>query len=166
MCQAYWLIDLIISHQCHKNVNAEPFQVWDLKKANDDPFTIIATDGNHNQSGNSIQRFSLWSCHYMAGGRLFNVALWILINVGGHGRRPLFLLCKIHIMKAIKIPKQDRKAFLEAARSQGIEFSCLNKIIDPEFEYYHTDKMNISQNDLFELGVLYHKLKLLQHNHQ
>jgi hypothetical protein len=28
-CGAYWLIDLIISHQCYKNVNREPFQVWD-----------------------------------------------------------------------------------------------------------------------------------------
>ena len=30
-CQAYWLIDLIISHQCKKDVNLERFQVWELK---------------------------------------------------------------------------------------------------------------------------------------
>ena len=31
-CGAYWLIDLIISHQCHNDVNLERFQVWDLKR--------------------------------------------------------------------------------------------------------------------------------------
>ena len=31
-CQAYWLIDLIISHQCKKAVNLERFQVWELKR--------------------------------------------------------------------------------------------------------------------------------------
>jgi len=48
-CQAYWLIDLIISHQCHQHVKDEAFQVWDLKRVKDDSFTIIATDGNHNK---------------------------------------------------------------------------------------------------------------------
>ena len=27
-CSAYWLIDLIISHQCHRDINLERFQVW------------------------------------------------------------------------------------------------------------------------------------------
>ena len=48
-CEAYWLIDLILSHQYHKNVNLEPFQVWDLKRIKDNVFTILATDGNHNK---------------------------------------------------------------------------------------------------------------------
>jgi hypothetical protein len=48
-CGAYWLIDLIISHQSHKDVNLERFQVWDLKRVKDDAFTILATDGNHNK---------------------------------------------------------------------------------------------------------------------
>jgi hypothetical protein len=48
-CSAYWLIDLIISHQCHREINLERFQVWDLKRVQDDVFTILATDGNHNK---------------------------------------------------------------------------------------------------------------------
>ena len=46
---AYWLIDLIISHQCHRDINLERFQVWDLKRVQDNVFTILATDGNHNK---------------------------------------------------------------------------------------------------------------------
>ena len=48
-CKAYWLIDLIISHQVDAVVKNEPFQVWDLKRVENDSFTIIATDGNHNK---------------------------------------------------------------------------------------------------------------------
>ena len=48
-CNAYWLIDLIISHQCREVVNLESFQVWDLKRVTNDVFTILATDGNHNK---------------------------------------------------------------------------------------------------------------------
>ena len=48
-CEAFWLIDLIISHQCHKAANLERFQVWDLKRVKDNAFTIVATDGNHNK---------------------------------------------------------------------------------------------------------------------
>ena len=48
-CQAYWLIDLIISHQLHADVKKESFQVWDLKRVDKDSFTILATDGNHNK---------------------------------------------------------------------------------------------------------------------
>ncbi len=47
-CQAYWLIDLIISHQCKKAVNLERFQVWELKREKADKFFIKATDGNNN----------------------------------------------------------------------------------------------------------------------
>ncbi len=48
-CQAYWLIDLILSHQCNQSVKIESFQVWDLKRLQDNVFTILATDGNDNK---------------------------------------------------------------------------------------------------------------------
>ena len=48
-CKAYWLIDLIISHQTHAVVGKEPFQVWNLKRIANDSFDILATDGNHNK---------------------------------------------------------------------------------------------------------------------
>ena len=48
-CKAYWLIDLIISHQIQVEVNKEPFQVWHLKRVENDSFTITATDGNDNK---------------------------------------------------------------------------------------------------------------------
>lgn len=32
-CGAYWLIDLVISHQLTKSVRFEPFQVWQLKES-------------------------------------------------------------------------------------------------------------------------------------
>lgn len=47
-CQAYWLIDLIISHQSKRQVNLERFQVWELKREKADQFFIKATDGNDN----------------------------------------------------------------------------------------------------------------------
>ena len=48
-CKAYWLIDLIISHQTDAVVAKEIFQVWDLKRVANDSFGILATDGNHNK---------------------------------------------------------------------------------------------------------------------
>ena len=48
-CQAYWLIDLIVSHQCEEKVKEHPFQVWDLKRLHQNVFTILCTDGNHNR---------------------------------------------------------------------------------------------------------------------
>jgi len=45
-CSAYWLIDLITSHQLHQKVMSEPFQVWQLGRVNGDAFNIICTDGN------------------------------------------------------------------------------------------------------------------------
>lgn len=48
-CKAYWLVDLIISHQIYEAVKKEPFQVWELKRLENNSFTIIATDGNHNK---------------------------------------------------------------------------------------------------------------------
>lgn len=48
-CQAYWLIDLILSHQCESHVKQQPFQVWDLKRLQEDKFNIVCTDGNYNR---------------------------------------------------------------------------------------------------------------------
>ena len=48
-CGAFWLIDLIVSHQCKKDVNLERFQVWQLERVKDDAFCIVATDGNKKQ---------------------------------------------------------------------------------------------------------------------
>ncbi|MCB0740143.1 MAG: hypothetical protein KDB92_03640 [Chitinophagaceae bacterium] len=48
-CQAYWLINLIICHQCETQVRKESFQVWDLKRTQENVFSILATDGNHNR---------------------------------------------------------------------------------------------------------------------
>ena len=57
-CEAYWLIDLIISHQCKKEVNNERFQVWELKRLKNNVFTINATDGNKNKVANQYIPFS------------------------------------------------------------------------------------------------------------
>lgn len=45
-CGAYWLIDVVVSHQLTKAVKLEPFQAWRLKRVKDDAFHIVATDGN------------------------------------------------------------------------------------------------------------------------
>jgi hypothetical protein len=63
-------------------------------------------------------------------------------------------------MKAIQVPKKDRYIFLEAARIIGIDFTRLNKVLHPTMEYFHTDKFNLSQNDLFQLGILYQQMKI------
>ena len=49
LCRSLLAAWLCISHQCHKDVNLERFQVWDLKRVKDNAFTILATDGNHNK---------------------------------------------------------------------------------------------------------------------
>ena len=46
---AYWLIDLIISHQIKKEVNNERFKVWELQRVKNNVFQITATDGNKNK---------------------------------------------------------------------------------------------------------------------
>ena len=40
-CKAYWLIELIISHQVNAEVNKEPFQVWHLSRVKDSLFKIL-----------------------------------------------------------------------------------------------------------------------------
>jgi hypothetical protein len=46
-CGAYWLIDLIVSHQMNAYVRREPFQVWELKpNKTTSGAKAICTDGN------------------------------------------------------------------------------------------------------------------------
>ena len=47
-CEAYWFLDLIISHQMFESVSKEPFQVWTLKRLLEFQFIALATDGNDN----------------------------------------------------------------------------------------------------------------------
>ena len=56
--EAYWLIDLIISHQSKKDVNLERFQVWELSRVKDNVFSIVATDGNKNKVASQQIPFS------------------------------------------------------------------------------------------------------------
>lgn len=44
--QAYWLIDLVFSHQLSPDVKAESFQKWVLKRNQDDAFVATCDDGN------------------------------------------------------------------------------------------------------------------------
>lgn len=46
-CKAYWLIDLIISHQCKQEINLQRFQVWELLRSRESTYDILATDGNN-----------------------------------------------------------------------------------------------------------------------
>jgi len=46
-CQSYWLLDLIISHQYKPALKQQPFQSWELIRAKETTFDVIATDGNH-----------------------------------------------------------------------------------------------------------------------
>lgn len=45
-CGAYWLIDLVISHQCRALVAQHPFQVWELKHLKGLEYEAECTDGN------------------------------------------------------------------------------------------------------------------------
>lgn len=45
-CGAYWLIDLVISHQLNKAVKLQPFQVWKLQRNSNNTFIVEASDGN------------------------------------------------------------------------------------------------------------------------
>ena len=46
LCGAYWLLDLIASHQIDPKVRQEPFQVWTLKVAAGHTATATAEDGD------------------------------------------------------------------------------------------------------------------------
>ena len=62
-------------------------------------------------------------------------------------------------MLSIKIPKQDRRIFLKAAKTLQLNITRLKKIDDDYFDFYQCEKPNLSQNDLFQLGVMYQILK-------
>ena len=57
-CDAYWLIDLVISHQLTNAVKLQPFQVWKLQRLKDDAFKIVASDGNEKQIASQQIPFS------------------------------------------------------------------------------------------------------------
>lgn len=45
--EAYWLIDVIFSHQLNPLVKSQPFQTWTLKKIKGNKFCASCTDGNN-----------------------------------------------------------------------------------------------------------------------
>lgn len=45
-CNAYWLIDLIFSHQTNPQVNKQDFQVWQLNRLANNSFMVLCTNGN------------------------------------------------------------------------------------------------------------------------
>jgi hypothetical protein len=47
--KAWWLIDLVMSHQLSQALQAEPFQTWKLNRIEGDRFVAIATDGNRKE---------------------------------------------------------------------------------------------------------------------
>ena len=48
LCNAYWLIDLVASHQIDPKVRSEEFQVWELTVEAGQKAVACATDGNSN----------------------------------------------------------------------------------------------------------------------
>lgn len=61
-CGAYWLIDLVISHQLTKTVKHQTFQVWKLTRMKDDAFKIVATDGEEREIACQQIPFSDFRC--------------------------------------------------------------------------------------------------------
>lgn len=65
---AYWLIDLIVSHQYNPAVRNTPFQHWKLERVAGDKFVAICEDGNDGEvtrqeieySDFPFDIFSLW----------------------------------------------------------------------------------------------------------
>lgn len=43
---AWWLVDVIVSHQSNPKVRKEPFQVWELTVLEDQSATVTCEDGN------------------------------------------------------------------------------------------------------------------------
>ena len=46
--RAYWLFDAILTHQLTSIIKKQKFQVWRLKKQEDDTWLLICEDGNKN----------------------------------------------------------------------------------------------------------------------
>lgn len=50
LCEANWLIDIIVSYQCERKFKNQNFQVWSLKmNKNGNGAKVICTDGNDNK---------------------------------------------------------------------------------------------------------------------
>ena len=58
MCSAYWLIDLVASHQVAPSVRAEEFQVWKLTVAADRTALAVADDGNGREVARQVIEFT------------------------------------------------------------------------------------------------------------
>jgi hypothetical protein len=46
--KCWWFLDIILSYQIHKKVKGEEFQVWILKRTEDEAI-VICEDGNENR---------------------------------------------------------------------------------------------------------------------
>lgn len=58
-CGAYWLIDLVVSHQLNPRVRREAFQVWELRRCKTSPrWKAVCTDGNENRVTSQLIEFS------------------------------------------------------------------------------------------------------------
>ncbi len=47
MCESYWLVDNITSHQLEEKIRNEEFQVWKLERRPDDTAVLTCEDGNN-----------------------------------------------------------------------------------------------------------------------
>lgn len=70
MCQSYWLLDAILSHQITPKVKKELFQVWKLQQQKNDAYLLTCEDGNNNVitsqkipfSDFPYQQATIWLC--------------------------------------------------------------------------------------------------------
>ena len=58
-------------------------------------------------------------------------------------------------MKSIEIKTEMKIPFLKACQFAGLEVQELKKIKYPERSYFRVTKTNISQDDIFKLGVYF-----------
>ena len=58
ICGAYWLIDLVASHQVTPSVRAEEFQVWTLTVAADRTALAVGDDGNGHEVARQVIEFT------------------------------------------------------------------------------------------------------------
>ena len=61
-------------------------------------------------------------------------------------------------MKAIEIKSELKSPFIEACRLAGLQGEQLKKNIMPGRLYFRITKTNISQDDIFKLGVYFAQL--------
>ncbi|CAN5754295.1 hypothetical protein BH10BAC3_BH10BAC3_12110 [soil metagenome] len=59
--QAYWLIDLVFSHQVTPRLQKEAFQTWELNRIKGNQFLATCTDGNENILCKQVIPFSDFS---------------------------------------------------------------------------------------------------------